>query len=205
MDFGTGNPAAQVVVVNSGEITAEAPPGSGTVDVTVTTSAGTSATTDADQFNYAPLPTVSSVSPSAGPTTWGTPATISGANFEAGATVHFGTSLASDVTVVNSTEITAVAPAGTGVVDVTVSVSGATSPTNLNDEFSYGAPTINAVSPNNGASSGDTLVDVTGSGFVPGDVVYFGTTSGTAVNVFSPTHLQVRSPAFTSGSRRALR
>lgn len=39
-------------------------------------------------------------------------------------TVQFGTEDATDVTVVSDTEVTVTAPAGTGVVDVTVSTSG---------------------------------------------------------------------------------
>ncbi len=49
--FGT-NAASDVQVVDDGEITATAPAGSGTVDVTVTGPAGTSATSAADTFLY---------------------------------------------------------------------------------------------------------------------------------------------------------
>ena len=39
-------------MVNDTTITADSPAGTGTVDVTVTTPAGTSATSPADQFTY---------------------------------------------------------------------------------------------------------------------------------------------------------
>ena len=56
VSFGS-NGATNVNVLSSTQITATSPPGSGTVDVTVTTSGGTSATGPADRFTYnAPPP-----------------------------------------------------------------------------------------------------------------------------------------------------
>jgi large repetitive protein len=49
--FGS-NEATEVEVVSPTEITAQAPPGSGTVPVTVSTSEGTTAETPADQYTY---------------------------------------------------------------------------------------------------------------------------------------------------------
>lgn len=52
-----GTTAAASFIINSDTmITAISPPGSGTVDVTVTTDGGTSALSGADQFTYKPLP-----------------------------------------------------------------------------------------------------------------------------------------------------
>ncbi|HLI51248.1 MAG TPA: IPT/TIG domain-containing protein, partial [Thermomicrobiaceae bacterium] len=51
VDFGS-TPASSFTFVNDGQIKAVAPAGSGTVDVTVTTQVGTSATSPADQFTY---------------------------------------------------------------------------------------------------------------------------------------------------------
>jgi hypothetical protein len=53
VDFGP-NPATSISVVNSHTITADAPTGSGSVDVTVTDAKGTSSTSPADVFNYSP-------------------------------------------------------------------------------------------------------------------------------------------------------
>ena len=56
VDFGT-TPATNFTVVSDTTITADSPAGTGTVDVTVTTPAGTSATSAADQFTYTwPVP-----------------------------------------------------------------------------------------------------------------------------------------------------
>jgi len=51
VDFGAGNPASFSVISDT-EIDATSPPGSGTVDVTVTGPGGTSSTSVADQFTY---------------------------------------------------------------------------------------------------------------------------------------------------------
>jgi hypothetical protein len=51
VDFGS-NPASSVTYLSPYELTAVSPPGSGTVDVTVSTFAGTSATSAADQYTY---------------------------------------------------------------------------------------------------------------------------------------------------------
>src|SRR5205807_1251648 len=77
------NAATNVVISNSTQITATSPPGSGTVDVTVTTpSGGISATNAQDKFPYQPpAPAVTSISPSSGPAAGGTTVTISGTNF----------------------------------------------------------------------------------------------------------------------------
>jgi len=65
--------------VNSAtSISATSPKGSGTVDVTVTTSGGTSKTSSADQFTYIPVPTAFPVSPPPPPAPAGTVRSVSG-------------------------------------------------------------------------------------------------------------------------------
>jgi hypothetical protein len=54
VDFGS-TPATSVTVENSHTITADAPAGSGTVDVTVTDARGTSSTSSADLFTYSAI------------------------------------------------------------------------------------------------------------------------------------------------------
>jgi hypothetical protein len=69
VSFGS-NAAASFTVNSPTQITATSPAGVGTVDVTVTTAGGTSATSTADQFAYvpAPAPTVTNINPNTGPT-----------------------------------------------------------------------------------------------------------------------------------------
>lgn len=77
------------------------------------------------------------MSPSSGPAAGGTTVTIQGSNFQSGATVSFGGSSATSVNWVDSNTITAVSPAGTGTVDVSVQNPLATSPTILPNAFTY--------------------------------------------------------------------
>src|SRR5207244_605785 len=121
------------------QITATSPAGSGVVHVTVTIPiAGTSATSSADQFTYVAAPTVTNLNPTSGPTAGSTSVVITGTGFTGATGVKFGTTNATNFTVNSSTQITATAPAGTGVVDVTVTIPvGGTSATSGADRFTY--------------------------------------------------------------------
>ncbi len=157
--FGTVT-ATAVTVSSSTSIVATSPAESaGTVNVTVTTTGGTSATSSADQFTYkAVAPTVTAISPTSGPTTGGTSVTITGTNFASGATVMFGTVTATAVTVGSTTSITATSPAeSAGTVNVTVTTAGGTSATSSADQFTYVTPiTGDAYTPVNPARLADT-------------------------------------------------
>jgi hypothetical protein len=110
-------------------------------DVTVTTPGGTSEIVTGDQFSYVPPPTVTAVSPKEGSTAGGTTVTITGANFGGATAVKFGETAAASVTINSEgTIITAVSPAGTGTVHLTVTTPIGTSATSTADQFSYVAP-----------------------------------------------------------------
>ncbi len=90
--------------------------------------------------NPGPAPTVTSISPNTGSTGGGTFVTITGTNFQTGATVRIGGSPASSVNVVNSTSINAVTPAhSAGAVDVVVTNPDTQSGT-LSNGFTYTQP-----------------------------------------------------------------
>ena len=80
-----------------------------------------------------------------GPTSGGSPVTVTGTGFTGASQVYFGGSPATSFTVNSNTSITAIAPpstTGTGPVDVTVVNGGETSPiAEPADQFTYGAPT----------------------------------------------------------------
>jgi hypothetical protein len=201
VDFGT-TAATHFVVVNDTEITADSPAGTGTVNVTVTTPIGTSATSPADQFTYtaATAPVVTGISPVDGPNVGGTLVTISGSGFTGATVVDFGTTAATSFTVVNDTDVTATSPAGTGTVDVTVTTPIGTSATSPADQFTYTvavAPTVTGLSPTTGAPAGGTSVTITGTGFTGATAVDFGTTAATAFTVVSDTDITATSPAGT--------
>ncbi|WP_169835025.1 IPT/TIG domain-containing protein [Pandoraea oxalativorans] len=198
-----GGTSAQSITVNSAtSITAVAPAGSGTVHVRVAAVGGTSATSAADQFTYANIPTVTSVTPNQGPSAGGGLITINGTNFVAGATaVSFGGTPATGVNVTSSTSLTATIPGGTaGAVDVTVTTAAGTSTTSASDRYTYvAAPTISGISPASGAAPGGTSVTITGSGFTAGASVTFDGTSATGLTFNSPTSITVTTPAHAAG------
>ena len=130
--------ATGYIINSSTQITATAPAGAaGTVDVRVTTPAGTSALTASDQYTYVPAPTVTAVSPTAGPTAGGTTVVITGTGFSAApgtGAVKFGASNAT-YTINSNTQITATSPANAaGVYDITVTTPGGTSATSASNQ-----------------------------------------------------------------------
>jgi len=139
--FGS-TPASSFTVNSPTQITATSPAETaGTVDITVTTFAGRSATSPADEFTFfsvIPLPEVTAVEPNYGPTTGGTSVTITGNRFTGATGVMFGTTPATSFTVDSDTLITATSPPGTtGTVDITVTTLAGTSPTSPADEFTF--------------------------------------------------------------------
>jgi len=116
-----GAAATGVNVVSSTSITATtAAHTAGAVNVVVTNSDGQSSTLS-NAYTYVAAPAVTSITPSTGPANGGTGLTITGTNFQSGATVSFGGTATTGVTVTSNTSITATAPAhAAGTVDVVV-------------------------------------------------------------------------------------
>ncbi len=171
-----------------------------TVTASYTGGIGTSSKTFALTVNPPP-PTVTAVSPTAGPTGGGTTVTITGTGFSiANSTgaVMFGANPAT-YTIDSNTQITATAPAGSvGTVDVTVTTPGGTSTTSAADRYTYvAAPTVNAVSPIAGPTGGGTTVTITGTGFAAAastGAVKFGAAIAT-YTINSNTQITATSPA----------
>jgi alpha-tubulin suppressor-like RCC1 family protein len=196
-----GSASATSYTVNSEEsITAIAPPGSGTADVTVSNPGGTSATSFADQFTYLPAPTVASVSPSVGPQSGGTTVTITGTTFRSVTVVKFGFANATSYSVNSEGSITATSPPGIGTVDVTVTAAGGTSAPSASDRFTYlPPPAVTKVSPARGGRAGGTSVTITGSNLAYASAVYFGAAPAASFTVNSPTSITAVSPASSPG------
>jgi hypothetical protein len=215
-----GQTAATSYTFNSDtSITATSPSATnlGTVDITVTTPGGTSATSSADQFTYTP-PAITSISPTTGSTLGGTTVTIAGSLFTGVTSVKFGSTSAASYIFKNDTSITAISPAGTGIVDVTVTTPGGTSATSSADRFTYVAPpvpVITAISPTNGTKAGGTSIAITGTGFTGVTSVKFGSTSvsytfnnDTSITVIAPAgtgtvDITVTTPGGTSATSSA--
>lgn len=180
-----------------------------TVDVTVTSTGGTSTSypnIDYYKFGNGGTPTVTGLSASTGPLMGGNMVLISGSNFQdpniAGGvcTVTFNGHAAA-FTVLSTTTIMAYAPsvnsAQSGPVSVTIGnvpASGTATYTYINQ-----LPTVNLLSPNNGAV-GQTIT-ITGINYVAKHTtVKFGSLTGTSVTVLSPTSLTVQVPPGGSGT-----
>jgi hypothetical protein len=114
--------------------------------------------------------------------------------------VKFGSTAATNVVVVSATQITATTPAGSaGAVTVTVTVNGQSG--SLTNGFTYAvAPTVTSVSPNSGPTAGGTAVTITGTNFVAGATVTFGTAAATNVVVVSGTSITATTPAGSAGA-----
>ncbi len=206
--------------ISASSITATPPSGTGQVDITVTTvstdgsSTQTSATTNADTYAYAPIPSVTNVSPGTGPTGGGNTVTLTGTGFMSknGPGANYATTQVTvDTTPVSTicsgtptspcfsvTDATHIAvenfpPDSAGTVDITVSTPGGTSATSSGDQYTYALlPTVTGVSPGAGPASGGNPVTVSGTGFTGTTLVVVGSND---INTPCPG-----SPCFTVNS-----
>lgn len=121
VSFG-GNSATPTVVSDS-QLTVAVPAGAaGSVGVSVTTAGGTN---NGFSYTYVDAPTVTSLSPTEGPTSGGTAVTALGTNLTTTQSVTVGGTVA-PFYVINDTELSIVTPPGTaGAADVVVTTSGA--------------------------------------------------------------------------------
>ncbi|WNE98318.1 IPT/TIG domain-containing protein [Streptomyces luomodiensis] len=188
--------ASSFTVVSATQITAVAPPGSGTVLITVTTPGGTSNGV-AYSYTATPVPSLTGASPVQGPTSGGTTVTLTGTNLLGAVAVRFGPALASSFTVVSATQITAVAPPGSGTVQITVVTPGGTS---NGVAFTYvTGPVLSAVSPGQGPVGGANSVTLTGSGLTGVTAVTFGSVPASSFTVVSATQINAVAPPGTAG------
>jgi hypothetical protein len=197
--------ATSFTVVSSTDISAVSPAQAAAAhNIYVSTPDGTSAPVTADLFTYVAPPTVTSISPTSGPTTGGTQVTISGTNLANPTAVLFGTVPARFLTLetVSPTgtivEIIATAPAqAAGFHNIYVTTPGGTSAAVAADEFTYvvPVPAVTSISPSSGPTTGGTPVTITGTGFTGATKVNFGTVAATSFTVVSSTDISAVSPA----------
>ncbi len=205
-----GGVAATSVVAASGvSLTAVTPAGvAGIANVVVTKADGQSATlVGGYTYTQSVPPTVTAITPTSATHGGGTPVTITGTGFVAGATVRFGATAATSVVVASATSITAVTPAGAAATSVSLSVTNADSQSGaLAAAFRFvetGAVTVTAVTPAGGPLEGGTTVTITGTNFNPGAVVKFGDKVAQVTSV-APTTITVPSPAKTAAGKVAV-
>jgi hypothetical protein len=187
-------PARSVTVESDTELTAVSPFGTGASSVSVTTPIGTSGVLT---FTFVPAPQLVSLAPGSGVQAGGTPVTLTGTGFSDATEVRFGSTPATAVVVVSDTEVTAISPAGTGGVNVTV---GGPNGTSGAVPFAYGtAPTVGGLQPRSGGQGGGTAVVITGTGFTDAAAVRFGATPALSFTVISDTLINAVSPPGMGG------
>ena len=211
-----GATSATGYTVNSDtQITATSPAGSaGTVDVTVTTTGGTSATSSSDQFTYIAPP---SATTNAATSVTSTGATLNGTinangssttvTFEYGLTTGYGTSVTAVESPVTGSSATSVSKAITGLSSSTnyhfrvkgVNGGGTTSGLDQSFNTSVGTPTISSFTPTTVCSEVST-VTITGTNFTGATLVSFGGTAATSFNVVSNTSITAVVGSGTTGT-----
>ncbi|WP_446744587.1 IPT/TIG domain-containing protein [Silvibacterium acidisoli] len=204
VNFGTV-PATSFVVNSAGNITATSPAeGTGTVNITVVTPGGTSATSNADLYTYAasPTPVISSITPGSAPA--GSTVAIIGTNFgssQGGSTVTFNGVAATSISSWTSTSILVAVPTGATTGNVVITVGGAAS---AGTAFivTLPAPIITQLSSSSGPVGSTVVIIGSNFGATQGtSTVTFNGTVATSIASWSPTTIVATVPAgATTGS-----
>jgi len=209
--FGT-TAATKVTVESDNLLIAKSPAEpAGTVDIIVTTAAGSSTPTPKDAFTFnLNAPVVKRVFPNHGRVAGGTVVLIKGQHFSKTATVDFGTVPAAHVTYESNHVLLAKSPAeSAGTVDVIVTTSVGSSTPTSNDAFTFVTPTgssgstvpvVKSIFPKQGPVTGGTTVYVLGHEFAKGATVMFGTTPAASVMVESHHIIIATSPVEPTGT-----
>ncbi|WP_327700545.1 IPT/TIG domain-containing protein [Streptomyces decoyicus] len=154
--FGAAS-APSFTVTSDTTITAVAPPGSGSVRVSVVTARGSSNSLTYSYAGSAGSPVIKALAPQAGDPAGGSDIIAVGSGFTGATAVDFGGTAAAGFTVASDTIIGIITPPGTGTVPVRVTTPGGTS---NSESFTYSAslpPKLVAVTPQS-ARTGDTIV-----------------------------------------------
>ncbi len=211
LHFGAA-PASELQVLDDTTLTCRAPAGSpaAVVDIQLSNSNGGALLPGA--FRYLGAPLLESVAPISGTPLGGTTVTLTGADFDAAGTggagstlVRFGTAPATQVTILNETTLTCLAPAGAPGVSSDVRIENPNGAATLVRAYRYhGAPVLAALAPGNGPSAGGTTVFLTGSGFtsnvVGPNTVSFGGQPARNVITVDDTRVRALAPAGTAGT-----
>jgi len=191
-------------VVSDSLITAVSPANvPGTVNVRVTTGAGTSTANVASEFTYsATLPGVTGLSPAFGPPAGGNAVIITGFNLSSATVVRFD-GIAASFVVSSSTSLTAIAPAHpAGSVAVQVQTPSGISSISSASTYIYTTDTVvvTSLDPATGPIAGGNSVTIHGYGFTGATAVKFGALSAISYTVVNDTTIVAYAPAQSAGS-----
>jgi autotransporter passenger strand-loop-strand repeat protein len=216
VSFG-GRAATSFTVVSPTKITARAPAGTvgQAVDISVTTSGGTSATSTADRFSYTavtfPPPSNLRVTPGNGSVTFSFDRPTSPVNYYPYAEL-IGSTLYpiyvgfSDPFTITANNQGPLVNGTTHTFEMAITyANGHTSAWSSPITVTIGgtgtaAPTVTHVDPASGPTAGGTTVTITGTGFTGATGVSFGGTAATSFNVVSATQITAKAPAGTAGT-----
>lgn len=138
---------------------------------------------------------VAALVPNAGPPAGGTVVMIHGAGLANPTSVSFGGTPATSFTSVTPDSVRAVAPAGTGTVDVTVTTPVGTSEVTPGDQFTYtNGPIVTDVQPRTGPPAGGATVAISGLQLTGATGVSFGGTPAKSFTVNSDTSITAVAP-----------
>jgi hypothetical protein len=147
-------------------------------------------------YTYTSPPRITHVSPTKGPERGGSIVVIEGVSLEHVDAVRFGDVPAQSFTTVSPYEIRAISPPGLGSVQLAVSTADAT---DFGPSFRYvPSPSITAVEPGRGPSTGGTQVVIAGSGLTDVDEVRFDGVAAPA-SPLPDGSLQVNAPPHLPG------
>lgn len=199
-------PGTVVTVTSNTQLTVVAPARpAGTISIRVTVNSVSNPDTDGDDYTYADLPVITSLTPNTSVAGQTTIVKITGLHFTATSAVKFGT--LEGVFTVNGdgTEITVATPstAAAGTVDVFVTNPAGTSVAGTQTQYIFtgsgGAPAVTALSPSGTAiNTSGVEVTITGVNFAQGATVKFGTEPATSVQVLTSTTIKAVAPLRTT-------
>ncbi len=204
-----GVAATDVIVVSDTSLTCTAPAGTpaSTVAVAVANVNGSGSLGGA--YRYHAGPTLTSVAPPSGPPVGGGTVTVRGSGFlidQPGTPdVRFGGTAATNVVVVDDTQLTCTTPAGPDDTAVTVAVTTANGSASLTPAYIYHShPVLAGVTPAAGTSLGGTAVTLFGAGFVVDgagvNTVTFDGVSAADVVVVDDNTITCTTPPGTAGT-----
>jgi hypothetical protein len=190
-----GDNQAFTTSITETQIIATAPAGAATVNVSVTVNTNVTASGPQTQYQY-DGPAITGITPNAGPPAGGTAIVIKGSNFTSASVVLVGNVVVTPI-FVDTTTLNAVTPAqNAGAYQVRVRTGSGTSPDTPDALFTYtSGPIIDAVNPDNGPTTGGTIVVVTGKNFAAPLTINFGSVPATSFNINSATQITVLSPS----------
>jgi hypothetical protein len=138
-------------------------------------------------------PTISSISPSTGPTSGGTQVSIAGSGLSATTDVQFGGNSTPGILSTSDTLVVAVSPAGGTLGNVTLSVVTPNGTVPWPNGFDYEV-SVTRIFPVSGSANGGLSVAITGSGFMQVYGVLFGDTPATSFITTNDNLITVTTP-----------